>query len=134
MPFISEGNIGTERLTNPSSGPDNGTTSFDTIGADSFIIGVDMLTDKDKKPVASLDSDICPRNLIMSGIMGDSPSTVLIKLFRVSLRDSIDGKNPFGNEPIKGSDIFKAGTRIGARFTFSNSSKISIKSAIVIPP
>jgi hypothetical protein len=55
MPFISKGNSGTERLTKPSTGPDKGTTSFDAIGADSLIIGVAMLADKDKKPVASLD-------------------------------------------------------------------------------
>jgi hypothetical protein len=134
MPFISKGNSGTERPTKPSIGPDSGTTSFDAIGAESLIIGVDILADKDKRPVASLDSDICPRNLIMSGIIGDRPATVLIRLFLVPWRDSIDGKNPLGREPNKGSAIFKAGTRIGARFTFSSSSKISMKSAMVIPP
>jgi hypothetical protein len=134
MPLISGGNIGTARLTKPSTGPDSGTTSFDVIGAESLMIGVDILADKDKKPVASLDSDTCPRNLIISGMIGARPSTVLIRLFRVFWRDSIDGKKPFGREPIKGSDIFKAGTRIGAKFTFSSSSKISMKSAIVIPP
>jgi hypothetical protein len=134
MPFISKGNTGTERLTNPSSGSDNSTTSFDVIGAESLTIGVDILADKDKKPVASFDSDTRPRNLIMSGIIGARPSTVLIRLFLVPWRDSIDGKNPLGREPNKGSAIFKAGTRIGARFTFSSSSKISMKSAMVIPP
>jgi len=133
MPFISEGNTGSKRLTNPSAGPDSGTISFDATGANSFIIGTDILADNDKTPVASLDSDTCPRNLIMLGIIGDRPSTVLIKLFRVSLRDSIDGKDPFGREPINGSDIFNAGIRIGAKFTFSSSPKISIKSAIFIP-
>jgi len=123
-----------ERLTNPSSEPDSGTISFDVIGAESRIIGVDILADKDKRPVASLDSDTCPRNLIISGIIGANPSTVVIRLFRISWRHSIEGKNPFGREPIKGSDIFKAGTRIGARFTFSSSSKISMKSAMVTPP
>jgi hypothetical protein len=116
-----------------SAGPDNGTTSRERSGADSFTNGADIVAINDKNPVASLDSARCPASLIMSVSTGAAPSTVLTRRSRFFFAEIIACNDPLGSASIIGSITFNTGITRGANLTLPSSSTTSTSSAISRP-